>query len=98
MILVFNILALAGIILITEGIVQWRRQGPRSLAVVLVLGGAAMVSVYVEYQHNTEVRFVSSLRPSMNIDRHPPPLSPEVRPPTLKAPGQDRPWDSTIIA
>lgn len=98
MILVINILALAGMILIAEGIVQWRRQGFRSLVAILAVGGAAMVSVYVGYQHNTEVRFISSLKPSMNLDLHPPPLSPEVRPPTLKAPGQERAWDSMTIA
>jgi len=100
MIVAISILALTGMFILAEGLLRWRREGVSPLAGILIIGGVAIVCVCVVYQCSSgmEAPFTSSLRPTIQIDRHPPPLPPEVRPPTLKAPGQDRPWDSTIIA
>ena len=100
MIVAISILALTGMFILAEGLLRWRREGVSLLAGILAIGGVALVCACVAYQCSSgkEARFASSLRPTMQLDRHPPPLSPEVRPPTLKAPGQDRAWDSTIIA
>lgn len=100
MLVVLSVFAFAGMIIAAEGIFRWRREGVSRLAGMFVISGVALVCACVGYQcvSGKKARFTSSLRPTMQIDRHPPPLSPEVRPPTLKAPGQDRVWDSSIIA
>ena len=95
----FIVLGIVGVLMVTCGMLEWRRKGLGIVEVGLMLGGVALVCVSVWNQATEEARFVSTLKPSIHLDmRPPPPLTPGVRPPMLPKPGAEQMGDSLISA
>lgn len=94
------VLGIVGVLMVIEGLLEWRRNRLGIIEAALMLGGIALLCVsIVWHQAADQARFARTLKPSMHLDMSPPaPLAPSVRPPMLPRPGPERVGDSLIIA
>lgn len=93
------VLGMVGVLILAEGLFEWRRRGLGVVETLLLFCGIALIGACIWYQATDHTRFARTLKPSIHMGTSPPPpLPPSVRPRMLPAPGPERVGDSLITA